>query len=376
VLLRKPPRARAGLLVTAIALIAFAASATTASAAATLNGGTLTPSIKLTGVKVTLVKGPSKSTLDFGTGSVTTFGSTASGSIAVAGTDRQIKLKYGSKSLVLSKIIEKLVSGKGSLTVTAAGKSVSFFNEASSGKVKPNADFTKLDMSKSNLTLTKLGAAALNKAFGLKKPAAGKPDKRFKDKGKAGTIAFSADRELKVVSGEARTAYDTAFYDKLKASDCDVTLNAIAPATAIPADGTNPRGGVVLPASSGALNATTLKGQVGFTDAAGTSLDRPAGSGSGKAEYHGKVTKYRFGLGVSPLTLGAFSSDAAIDLQIGTIEGATVSKALTATGGTVTVSNGNLKLSDIASGALAQFSGCSVPAGSSIGVANLTANVE
>src|SRR5256885_12156583 len=43
-----------------------------------------------------------------------------------------------------------------------------------------------------------------------------------------------------VLSGQSTTTYDTAFYDKLK-NDCDITLGSVAPATAIPADGSHPR---------------------------------------------------------------------------------------------------------------------------------------
>jgi hypothetical protein len=74
--------------------------------------------------------------------------------------------------------------------------------------------------------------------------------------------------------------------------------------------------------------------------------------------------------------LSAHSSDLKDRLDIGTVEGAQLSASLTATGGTLTVANGNLKLSDFASTALQGLSGCPIPPGSSIGAVTTAANVQ
>lgn len=383
---RRPP-ARFGLLASAVATIAFAVAAPTAGAA-TIEGGPLKLDFKaLTKLaakpKVASNGADSKTktgaTFDLGVGTATLVAQ-SSGNLPVGGTDRTLTFSVGSKKAVISKIIEKLAAGKGTLTGTLGGKSVVLFNEASTGKIAPNAAFTRLTMKSSALTLTSKGAAALNKALGLKKPARGKPDKRLKAKQKAGTASFTGDRSLVVVSGSSKTIYDQAFVDTL--TSCGITLSAVAPATPIPADSSAPRGGVDLPVISGTLPADTLGGSVKHSG--GTVLDRqPPGSASNptsKPAYRSELTDFEFNFGQSPFDLKAFVKNLNNAISIGTVTG-TLAATLTDTGGSVALSNGSLNLSALASGNLSSNvppngADCPIPEGSKIGAVSSVINVE
>jgi hypothetical protein len=366
--------ARFGLPVAAAALVAlvFAAPA----GAASFNGDTIKLDLKqLTqkSVKATFTNAASKSktagtfTLGFGTA---TLNAQSSGNIPVEPTNASIKLKLGKKTVTLSQLTEKLAAGKGQLTakVGGKGKQVAIFDEVTSGKLSVRAGFTGLNLAKSNLQLTKAGAGALNKGFGLKKP------KAFKAKQKTGSTQFSAVRSLRVTGGQSSTTYDTAFYDKLQS--CNIALSSIAPATAIPADAGHPRGGVILPIDSvngGVLRADNLAGTILHTG--GTALDSNNTPKGGP--YHSQLTAFAFGTATNPPGLEAFSSDLNGRLVIGSVIGAQLTANLSDTGGTVTVSNGSLALSDAARAALFSFTGCDIAANErNIGATSTTANVQ
>jgi len=368
----RTPRARVGLLAAATALVALVVAAP--AGAATLSGGTIKVDIQpLTkkGIKATFTGAASKSktagTYTLGTAN-TTLNSQASGTIPFEGGS--IKLTVGKKNVTLKSLKEKLAAGKGQLTAKIGSKTVAVFDEASSGKLGPRAGFTGLQLAKSNTTLTKAGAAALNKALGLK------TNKALKNKQKSGSAQFTAIRLLTVTSGSSSTTYDTAFYDKLK-NDCDDTLGSLAPAVAIPADASHPRGGVTLPVRpGGTLRADNLQGS--FAHDGGTAQDRPAGSPTGKAEYHSTLTNITFSTQTSPPALQATSSDLpGPPIAIGTVNGAQLTATLTDTGGTVSVVNGSLVLADFARQALGTFADCDVPPGvNTIGVTTSTLNVQ
>jgi hypothetical protein len=375
------PSTRVCLLAMATALVALLV-ATSSASAATFGGGTIKLGIKLTGTSVSTKGHSAKSTFPFAENAgVATMTKQASGSLNIGTTSTSLTIKRANKSIVLQSLVEKLTAGKGQLTakIGGKGKAIAFFDQASTNRVAPDSGFTQLIMSSSNMTLTSAGAAALNKAFGLKAPRRGQKDLRLKAKAKAGTASFTAGRTLTVVGGSSSTIYDTAFYDALK--DCDITLGSVAPATAIPADAAAPRGGVQLPinaSNGGTLTAATLIGQVNHQG--GTVLDRPAGGPKGKAAYNSPLTNFVFGFGPPQNTLVAFVVNANNSLPIGTVSG-TPTANLTDTGGSVSLTGGTLNLSDTAAGTLSQSApplgaDCPIPAGSKIGAINMTANVE
>jgi hypothetical protein len=370
----RTPTARIGLLAATAALTAlvFAAPA----GAATLSGGTIKVDIQpLTkkGIKATFTGASPKSktagTYTLGTWNATLNAQPSGTAPFEAGS---IKLTVGKKNVTLKSLKEKLSAGKGQLTAKIGSKTVAVFDEASSGKVGPNAGFIGLHLNKSNTTLTKAGAAALNKGLGLK------GSKALKNKQKSGSAQFNAIRLLTVTSGTSSTTYDTKFYDTLKdPSTCDDTLAASAPATSIPADASHPRGGVTLPVRpGGTLRADNLQGS--FAHDGGTTQDRPAGSPSGKPEYHSTLTNITFSTVTSPPALQATSSDLpGPPITIGTVNGATLTAQLTDTGGTVSVTNGSLVLADFARQALGTFAHCDVPPDvNTIGITSTTLNVQ
>ena len=381
------PSARVSLLALAAALVAMFVAASSASAAS-FSGGTINININgLKGVSTSTKGHSSKNTFPFAENAGTmTMTKQASGSLNIGSSTTELRFKRGSKTLVLKSLIETLASGKGQLKGKIGGKgsSIAFFDEASTNRVNPSGDFTTLSMSKSKATLTKAGAAAFNKAFGIKKPTKGRKDLRFKAKQNAGTISFTANRSLTVTGGSTSTIYDQTFYDQLKS--CDITLGSVAPATPIPADPASaPRGGVTLPINAqngGTLTAKDLIGQVNHQG--GTVLDRPGpgqpGNTTGKAAYNSPLTNFTFGFGPPQNTLTAFVVNANNNLPIGTVTGTPVG-TLTDTGGSVSLTGGTLVLSDAASGTLSQSApplgaDCPIPAGSKIGAINMSAQVE
>ena len=371
----------------ATALIAVLAAAPTVSAA-TFDGGpfkldfkTLAKSHKL---KVSTTGASPKTstggTFELGTGTLTMVAQ-SSGNLGVGASANTLTLTLGKKKAVLSKMTEKLTSGKGQLNavINGKGKAVTLFDQASQGKIKPAADFTTLSMSSSNMQLTKAGAAALNKALGITKPKRGQKDKRLKAKQKVGTASFTAERSLTISGGDSKTFYDTQFYDTLKS--CDITLSAVAPATAIPQEEPSaPRGGANLPISGGTMNAVTKFGQV--THTGGTKLSRPGpgepGNATGKAAYNSNLRDFTFDFGQQQV-LSSFVENLNLRSPTGTVTG-TITTTLADAGGTVSLT-GELILSDTAAALLTSKdpplgADCPIPPGSKIGAVVMSANAN
>ncbi len=384
------PLARAGLLAAAAALIAMLVAAPGAGAA-TFAGGPFKIDFKASKLKVAMV-GQDTAT-DTKTGGTFQFNETSAGSVTLnnqpSGTltigsgTTQITLTHANKKkIVLKSLAEKLAAGKGQVTAKVGGKggSIAFFDQATTNRLKPASDFTALSLETATLTLTAQGAAALNKAFGLKKPKKGKKDTRLKKKQKMGTSSFTAHRQLLISGGSSETRYDQAFYDQLKS--CDITLNSVAPATAIPVDPNSaPRGGVSLPVKDGLMNAVTLEGVVNHTG--GTNLNRPApgqpGNTTGKAAYNSDLTDFVFGFAAERL-LTAFVVNLTARSPIGTVTG-TLTTNLNDAGGTVQLAGGDLVLSDQAAALLSSKAerigaDCAIPPGSKIGAVSMTANAN
>jgi hypothetical protein len=316
---------------------------------------------------------------------IVTFNEQPSGNIGIPAPS-ELQFTLGKKKLSLTGFTIKLTSGKAALNavVNKKGKAVTVFDIASQGKIGPDSKFTVLEMSGANMQLTKSGAAAINKAFGLTAPKRGQKDKRVKAKQKVGTMDLDAERSLTVVSGRSVTVYDTTFVDTLRS--CDIELQAVAPATAIPTDPSSaPRGGVDLPINTqagGTLTAATLIGQVNHLG--GTRLFRPEpgqpGNTTGKAGYDSPIEDFRFSFGGNATALFARVLRSNNVLEIGTVEPPIPTAELRDTGGTVSLT-GDLVLSATAAGTLAQKepplgADCPIPAGSKIGRATMTANVE
>jgi hypothetical protein len=139
------PSARLGLLALAATLAAMLVAVPSAGAA-TFAGGpfkldfkTLAKSHKL---KVSTTGASSKTstggTFELGTGTLTMVAQ-SSGNIGVGAGTNSLTLTLGSKKAVLTKMTEKLTSGKGQLNavVNGKGKAVTLFDQASQGKIKP-----------------------------------------------------------------------------------------------------------------------------------------------------------------------------------------------------------------------------------------------
>ena len=275
---------RVGLLALATALIAMFVAVPTAGAV-TFSGGSIKVDFKqLKGVKMTpkghTAKSSTSATFPFSDEAGTaTLNEQASGNLNIGNAATSVTLTRGKKKIVLQSFVQKLKSGNGTLAAKIGGKGklIDFFTQASANRVVVDTGFTGLSMQTANMTLTKTGAAALNKAFGLK----GKSS--IKNKAKVGSSSFTADRLLEFASGQTSTVFDQTFYDTLK-NNCDITLSATGTAQPVTAGETAPRGGAILNVNGGVMKAKTLAGTI-TPDRGGTALDRPEGSSKGAA-YH------------------------------------------------------------------------------------------
>jgi hypothetical protein len=369
------PPGRAGVLLVATALVAVLVAAPSASAA-TFGGGSEKFDVKqLKGVKLTpkgqSAKSGTSATFPFAdeAGTVAPMGPQASGNLNL-NTSASMTLTRAKKKLVLGSIVQKIKAGKGIVAAKIGGKGplVDIFDVASANRITADSGFTTLSMQTANLTLTKAGAAAFNKAFGLK----GKSN-AYKAKGKVGTASFTADRLLEFGSGQSNTAFDPVFFDKLK-NDCGIDLKAVGTAQVIGVGDTAPRGGAVLNVVGGTMNAKTLSGTIQHDKTGGTALDRPAGTGKGDP-YHTEILDYLFALDQTPFKIRAYSTAVVNTVEIGTFEG-TPAADLTDTGGTVTIPNGVLRLSDAAGTLLKIQTGCDIPPSTTLATTSTTANVK
>lgn len=376
------PSARVSVLAASVALVAMLVAVPMASAAS-FSGGSVKLSIKLSGAKAKASGGALSFTENAGEA---TMNKQASGSLNFGASTTKMTITRGSKKIVLQSFVEKLTAGKGQITakINGKGKAIAFFDQASANKLN-SGDFTALTLPTVSITLTKTGAAALNKAFGLKAPARGQKDLRYKAKAKAGTSSFVANRSLTVTGGESRTVYDTAFVDTLRS--CGIDLGAVAPATAIPVDESSaPRGGVVLPIKAvggGTLNAKSLVGSINHEGGTVLNRDDPmtGTNQTNKPRYNSPLRDFVFGFqgAGNPISLAGFIQNLNLSTSIGTVVGGTPAATLTDGPGSVSLV-GDLQLSDAASANLSQAApplgaDCPIPAGSKIGRATMSATV-
>lgn len=380
------PSARAGLLALAAALAAMLVAVPTAGAA-TFAQGPITLELKSLKLKVAMVgqdqttDTKTRGTFQFAEGTAGTLPMTTTpgGTLNIGQSATQITLTHANKKkIVLKSLAQKFTAGKGQLTakVGGKGKAIAFFDQATTNKVKVPSDFRTLQLESSKMTLTSAGAAALNKAFGLKAPAKGKKDLRLKAKAAVGTVSFTAHRAVTISGGQSNLLYNKAFVDQL--ASCGISLKAVEPGQAIPVSEQAPGGGVILPASGGQMNVATFLGAI--NNAGGTVLDRPANNSANKAAYNSALTDFIYGFGETENVLTAFVVNLTTRSPVGAVSG-TFGTELNDAGGSLTITNGSLNLSVAAATLLSSKdpplgADCEIAPGTQIGTFTLTATAN
>lgn len=340
---------------------------TPAANAATFAGGstkvTLSPAFKKAlsraGIKLTATA-PAKVaggriTLPI-TGGVATLTKASTGSLQHGGT---VKLKKGARSLVLAKVVEVLKGSKAALRASVKGKPVDLIGHAA--RTGPAPDFASLSGSGMTATLTSKGAAALNKAFKVKS---------FNSGQSVGTVSFTADREIVIApgAGNMNFKFDPATAGAFQG--CGMTVEPVAPASALPPGPGAPAGTFVFPIDGGAMNARTLKGTM--THSGGVKITKPGAQ---------SVTMTDFAFEYPPAGAPIFTVAADVldgsRATIGDVTGPGPAVSLTATGGTLTFKDTEVRWSGAAVALLGGFYQCNtVPQGSLIGLADATASVK
>lgn len=350
----------AGLLV--LALIAPAADAATFAGGSTKL--TLSSSFKKAlsraGIKITATA-PAKVaggriTLPITSG-VATLTRGSSGNLQLGGA---VTFKKGGRSLGLTKIAEVLKGSKAVLRARISGKAVDLIGQAA-GKTGPAPDFASLSGSGMRASLTSKGAAALNKAFKVKSFSAGQS---------AGTVSFTADREIVIApgAGNMNFKFDPATAGAFQG--CGMTVEPVAPASALPPGPGAPAGTFVFPIDGGAMNARTLKGTMAHIG--GIKITKPGAQ---------SVTMTDFAFEYPPAGAAIFTVAADVlngsRATIGDVTGPGPAVSLTATGGTLTFKDTEVRWSGAAVALLGGFYQCTtVPQGSLIGLVDATASVK
>jgi hypothetical protein len=304
------------------------------------------------------------------TGGNATMNTSPSGTLSEGGS---VELKLGSKRVTLSQFKETFAAGKVTISARIGGKTVNLFEGTTANKITVAGDFSSLNGRSINLTLTSKGAAALNKAFGLKKPRRGRKDKRFKRRQRIGTKSFAAQRSLTVTGGNTEIIFDPEFRQKL--DDCGVTQTAIPPAEQIP-DGAPgaPKGGFRVPAGGGTVNAVT-NALVAQHNGGVQLSDDDVSADPGAQPFTSQLTAFVIELGPQN-TLSATSSITGAPILIAQISGQSIGKTLTDTGGQVTVGNMTFTFDQFAADALGLFYGCQLPPGVRLGTGSGSYQVE
>lgn len=271
-----------------------------------------------------------------------------------------VELKKGRRSLSLTKIAEVLKGSKAVLRARVKGRAVDLIGHAA-GKTGPAPDFASLSGSGMGASLTSKGAAALNKAFKVKS---------FRSGQSVGTVSFSAEREIVIApgTGNMNFKFDPATAGAFQG--CGMTVEPVAPASARPPEPGAPAGTFVFPINGGAMNARTLKGTVAHIG--GIKISKPGAQ---------SVTMTDFAVEYPPSGAGIFTVAADVlngsRATIGDMTGPGPAVSLTATGGTLTFKDTEVRWSGAAVALLRGFYQCStVPQGSLIGLIDATASVK
>lgn len=358
---RNPLRRRR--LLGAALTVVVALAAAPAAGAATFGGGSVDLKFSSSFSKV-LKKAKAKAK---GTGGASTSGKTVSfpvdggsvgltapfnGSLTLTGG---LEVKAGKKKVTLTNLTDAIAGTKGSIK---SGSST-VLDQKLSNKLKVAGDFSGLSGNGITLSLTSSGAKSLNKKL---------KTKAFKKGQVVGTSKVDAERRLAFSSGvKLRLTYDQATRDKMTA--CGITTTANPPANDNPPSGSEPRGSVDFPIKSSSVNAVSLFGSI--VEDGGVHLQG--------ASHMSDLSQITIQRDASGATVTAFASDVNNTVPIGDLDlsSGSFTKNLTADGGTLTLSNGSLKLNAAAAALLQGQYGCStVHAGDPLGTMNASGPVS
>lgn len=286
-----------------------------------------------------------------------TLAKSSAGSLELGGT---IKFSRAGKSVTFTKLVQKLAGARGALSGKVKGKNKTLFSELSGKLTGPTADFATLKGSKLPALLNAKAAAALNK--GLKTTV-------FTKNMKAGSVSFSAERELTFQPNSGTTKFVVDPRTAGGFQTCAINLAPIAPAAGAPPTPTEPAGSFSFPVNGGQFSATENAGTVSFLG--GISISK---TGSPTVDLTAFSFEYA---GSSPLFTAAASPLNGGRAPIADLVGGTFTRKLTATGGTVSFSGISANWNQAATSLLQAFFACSsIPAGTPIGVVSGSGTVK
>jgi hypothetical protein len=268
------------------------------------------------------------------------------------------RIQSGRRRATATSCVEALAASVARLRCRFGNRTIAMFEQVTTGgKISPDAAFTGLTGTAIRVRLSRTGAAFINRTLRPSRASAA----RVRARQAVGTASIDAIRFLTATGGTTTTAYGEAFYDKLQS--CNIRLEAINPATANPAGPGAPRGSVDLPVQSGTFNARFLStrattAQAGATDVATLNLGGGTRLVRDNPPYTSDLTNFVFDLATTPPTLSAFASRFNQTLPIGTVENARFTMNLTDTGGSINLTGGQLKISDLAAQVLSSDTGC------------------
>ena len=270
------------------------------------------------------------------------------------------RIRSGRRRATATSCVEALAASVARLRCRFGRRTIAMFEQVTTGgKISPDPAFTGLTGTAIRVRLSRAGARFINRTLRPSRASAA----RVRARQAVGTAALDAVRFLTATGGTTTTAYNEEFYDKLQS--CGIRLEAINPATANPAGPGAPRGSVDLPVQSGTFNARFLQSratartaQAGATDVATLNLGGGTRLVRDNPPYTSDLTNFVFDLSTTPPTLSAFASRFNQTLPIGTVENARFSMNLTDTSGSITLSGGRLKISDLAAQVLSSDTGC------------------
>jgi len=149
-----------------------------------------------------------------------------------------------------------------------------------------------------------------------------------------------------------------------------MTVEPISPATALPPGPGAPAGTFVFPINSGSMDASTLTGTMAHIG--GVKISKPASPSVALTDF-----AFEYSAAGSPIFTTAADVLMGNRATIGDVTGPRPAASLTATGGTVTFRNTEVRWSGSAVALLSGFFKCTtIPQGSLIGLVDATATVK
>ncbi len=365
----------------AVSMLALLLSAPLATAATFGEGNTqlavspaFTKKLKNSRVKVKPSGGTVKAfAFQIASGSQATLAQNATGTFRHK-SPSSITFTRGTRKVVISSIENRLQSTTGKLGGKVNGKFLVLADEAAGGKTIADSEFTTLTGTGIQAKLSAPAAKALNNALKLT------GTKVFKKGLVLGTASFRAVRLLTIQPGsQSETRLSADYIDRLE-GDCLVKQTPTRGATERLRDPNVPgdRGSLFLPVSGGQLLATSLFGMINNTGGVSLAGGKPGGQNQTQEVYD-----FRFIRGKNPTSAseGLIASASALmgnDLKIADLDetGATVTKTLTPTGGTITFNGVVIRFNEVAATVLSGNFNCQIPAGTPLGTVSLTAEVK